>query len=166
MLLFSFSARVLAQEECAVGSIVNNVTLADLEGNPSTLPMWGEKNLLIFYVDPDHPRQNQEFAAEMEENHLAAGDNIYGFGIMNLKDAPLIPNNMACSIANKRTAKNNATILADKGRILSTAWNLGNCNNYFVLILVSKEGELIYLHKGEFTEEEKAEFYQTIDPYR
>lgn len=166
MLLAFLSGRVQAQEESVVGNIVENVTLQNLDGTPATLPMWGEKNLLIFYVDPDHPRQNQEFAAEMEEKHLAAGENIYGFGIMNLKDAPLIPNNLACSIANKRTAKNNATILADKGRVLSKAWGLGDCNNYFVMLLVSKEGELIYLHKGEFTEEEKAEFYQTIEPYR
>ncbi len=145
---------------------VENVTLHTLGGEPATLPMWGEKNLLIFYVDPDHPNQNADFAAEMEEEHLASGDNIYGFGILNLKDAPLIPNGLACNIANKRTAKNGATILVDKGRVLSTSWELGSCNNYFVILLVSKQGELIYYHKGEFTPEEKAEFYRTIDPYR
>lgn len=145
---------------------VENVTLHTLTGEPSTLPMWGEKNLLIFYVDPDHPNQNADFAAEMEEKHLAAGDNIYGFGILNLKDAPLIPNALACNIANKRTVKNGATILADKGRILSTEWGLGSCNNYFVMLLISKEGELVYCHKGEFTPEEKVEFYRAIEPYR
>lgn len=33
---------------------VSDLELVDLNGNPVTLPMWGEKNLMIFYVDPDH----------------------------------------------------------------------------------------------------------------
>uniref|UniRef100_UPI0040562A89 hypothetical protein n=1 Tax=Alistipes sp. TaxID=1872444 RepID=UPI0040562A89 len=164
LLIVAVIGRVQAQEPAR--RIVSNVTLEDLSGNATTLPMWGEKNLLIFYVDPDHHKQNHDFTVEMEENHRAAGDNLYGLGIMNLKDAPFIPNGIACSMAAKRTAKNGATVLADKGRHLSTAWKLGDCNNYFVLLLVSKEGELVYVHKGEFTEEEKEEFYRVIEPYR
>lgn len=167
-LILSFAGlnRAHAQEPATVGYSVENVELEDLDGNKVALPMWGEKNLLIFYVDPDKPKQNHDFTVEMEENHRASGDNLYGFGIMNLKDAPFVPNGIACSIAAKRTAKNGATVLADRGRILSSAWGLGNCNNYFVMLLVSKEGELVYMHKGEFTEEEKEEFYRTIEPYR
>ena len=66
---------------------VADLDLIDLYGNPSALPMWGKKNLLIFYVDPDKARQNHEFTVEMEENKRAAGDNIYGFGIVNMKDS-------------------------------------------------------------------------------
>ncbi len=68
---------------------------------------------------------------------------------MNLKDAPMVPNSMARNMARKRTAKNGATVLADQDRILSTAWNLGDCNNKFVLMFVTKEGELVFLRKGE-----------------
>ena len=145
---------------------VENVMLETLKGAPASLPMWGEKNLLIFYVDPDHANQDMAFADEMEEKHLAAGENIYGFGVMNLKDAPLIPNTLACTIANNRTKKNGATILVDKGRILSTAWGLGDCNNSFVMLLISKEGELVYMHKGKHSEEDKKEFIRAIAPYR
>lgn len=152
--------------EAQVGSRVENVTVDDLTGTPATLPMWGEKNLLIFYVDPDRPRQCHDFTVDMEESKRAAGENIYGFGIMNLKDAPLIPNSLACKIANKRTEKNKATILADKKRTVADAWGLGDCNNAFVLLIVSKEGELVYMHKGEFTEEEGEEFYRVVDQYR
>ena len=31
---------------------VNNVEVLDLDGKPTKLPYWGEKNLMIFYVDP------------------------------------------------------------------------------------------------------------------
>lgn len=145
---------------------VNNVTLSDLDGKPTKLPMFGVKNLMIFYVDPDHPKQNDDFTVELEENHRASGDNIIGFGIMNLKDAPMVPNGVARKLAAKRTEKNGATVLADDNRILSTAWQLGDCNNKFALMIVSKEGELVFLRKGELTDEDKAEFYKVIEKYR
>ena len=83
---------------------VNNVEVLDLDGKPAKLPYWGEKNLMIFYVDPDRHKQNNDFTVELEENHRAQGDNIYGFGVMNLKDAPMVPNGMARNMAKKRRA--------------------------------------------------------------
>ncbi len=145
---------------------VQNVELLDLDGKPAKLPYFGEKNLMIFYVDPDRHKQNEDFTFELEENHRAQGDNIYGFGVMNLKDAPMIPNGMARSMAKKRTEKNGATVLADQERTLSSAWNLGDCNNQFVLMIVSKEGELVFLRKGVLSEADKEAFYNTIDKYR
>ena len=140
---------------------VNNVEVLDLDGKPAKLPYWGEKNLMIFYVDPDRHKQNNDFTVELEENHRAQGDNIYGFGVMNLKDAPMVPNGMARNMAKKRTAKNGALVLADQDRILSTA-----CNNQFVLMIVSKEGELVFLRKGVLSEQDKADFYETIEKYK
>lgn len=145
---------------------VNNVKILDLNGNETSLPMWGEKNLMIFYIDPDKHKQNQAFTEEMEANHRAEGDGIYGFGIMNLKDAPMVPNGMARSMARKRTEKNGATVLADQERTLATEWGLGDCNNLFVLMIVTKEGELVYMKKGELSEADKEEFYRVVDKYR
>ena len=145
---------------------VSNVEVLDLDGNPAMLPQWGKKNLLIFYVDPDRHKQNEDFTIEMEQNHRAAGDNLYGFGVMNLKDAPMIPNGMARSMAKKRTAKNGALVLADQERALQTAWGLGKCNNLFVLLFVTKEGEIVFERKGELTEADKEAFYKVLDQYR
>jgi len=145
---------------------VSNVELLDLDGKPAMLPYWGEKNLMIFYIDPDRHKQNEEFTFELEENHRASGPNIYGFGVMNLKDAPMVPNGMARNMAKKRTAKNGAAVLADQERALSSAWGLGDCNNQFVLMLVSKEGELVFIRKGILSEEDKAEFYRVVEKYR
>ena len=96
-------------EEAALPRKVSNVEVLDLEGKPVTLPYWGEKNLMIFYVDPDHHKQNEDFTVELEKNHRAESDKIHGFGVMNLKDAPMVPNSMARSMARKRTATNGAT---------------------------------------------------------
>ena len=58
-------------EEAALPRKVSNVEVLDLEGKPVTLPYWGEKNLMIFYVDPDHHKQNEDFTVELEKNHRA-----------------------------------------------------------------------------------------------
>ncbi len=145
---------------------VNNVEVLDLDGKPTKLPYFGEKNLMIFYVDPDHHKQNSDFTDELERNHRAKGDNLYGFGVMNLKDAPMVPNGMARSMAKKRTETNGATVLADQDRILSKAWGLGDCNNQFVLLLVSKEGELVFLRKGLLSEQDIEAFYKVVENYR
>lgn len=161
---FTLTASVVTAQE--LPRKVSNVTVLDLDGKPASLPCFGEKNLMIFYVDPDHHKQNNDFTVELEENHRAQGDNIYGFGVMNLKDAPMVPNGMARNMAKKRTASNGATVLADQERTLSTAWGLGDCNNQFVLMLVSKEGELVFLRKGELSEADKAAFYEALEQYK
>ena len=90
---FTLAASAAAAQE--LPRKVNNVEVLDLDGNPAKLPHWGEKNLMIFYVDPDRHKQNNDFTVELEENHRAQSDNIFGFGVMNLKDAPMVPNGMA-----------------------------------------------------------------------
>lgn len=144
---------------------VENLELLDLRGKPVKMPYFGNKNVLIFYVDPDRARQNEDFIADMEENHRAAGENIEGFGILNLKDT-MFPGGIVRTMARKRTEKNGATVIADPDRIVAKQWGLGDCNNKFVLMLVSKEGELVFCRKGEFTEQDKRDFYNIIDKYR
>ncbi len=145
---------------------VQNVEVLDLAGEPARLPYFGEKNLMIFYVDPDHHKQNHEFTVELEASHRAESPNIYGFGVMNLKDAPMVPNGMARNMARKRTEKNGALVLADQERILSTAWGLGDCNNQFVLLFVDKQGQLVFMRKGILSEQDKADFYKVIERYK
>ena len=144
---------------------VRNMEVQDLDGNKARLPWWGEKNLLIFYVDPEVPKQNHEFVSWIEENKRLAGPNIEGFGIVNLKDAAS-PNSLVRKIADARTAKNGATIVCDPDHWVSSAWRLGDCNNMFCILLVSKEGELVYVSKGEMSKEEQQRFLEIADKYR
>ena len=144
---------------------VENLEIVDLYNKATKLPMWGEKHLLIFYVDPDRHRQNHEFTVELEENHRAEGEDIYGFGIVNLKDTWL-PNDIIRALARKRTEKNKATIITDEDRSIAKKWGLGDCNNLFIIMFVTKEGELVYCKKGQYTEEDKAEFYEFIKKYQ
>lgn len=142
---------------------VENATILSLDGKSTQIPHWGKKNLLIFYVDPDRAGQNQKFTEDLEASGRAKGENLVGMGIINLKDAPFIPNKLARSMAEKRTEKNHATVLADQERTISKEWGLGDCNNTFVTILINRDGEIVYVHKGEFSSEEEAKFLQHID---
>ena len=147
---------------------VENLTINDINGNPTTLPEFGEKNLLIFYVDPDSYLKggaNKKLSDELEENGRAAGAAIRGFGVMNFPDTGL-PKNMVRNMARKRAAKNGATILDDDQQLLKKEWGLGDCNNKFVLMVVSKEGELVYCAKDDLDEAGIEAFYQLIDKYR
>lgn len=108
-MLFSFSA-----EAQSLPRRVRNVEVQDLDAEKARLPWWGEKNLLIFYVDPDVPKQNDAFISEIERTKRLAGPNIEGFGIINLKDSWYpVPNSVIRQLAASRTAKNGATILCD-----------------------------------------------------
>lgn len=144
---------------------VRNVEVQDLDTKKARLPWWGEKNLLIFYVDPEVPKQNHDFITWIEETKRLEGPNIEGFGIVNLKDA-VYPNSLVRKIADARTAKNGATIVCDPDHWISSAWRLGDCNNQFVIMIVSRDCELVYAHKGEMDEAEQQRFLEIADKYR
>ena len=155
----------VAAEAQSLPRKVRNVEVQALDAQKARLPWWGEKNLIIFYVDPEVPRQNHDFITYIEETARLAGPNIEGFGIVNLKDA-VYPNAFVRNLAATRTARNGATILCDPDHYISSAWRLGDCDNKFVIMLVNKAGELVYVHKGEMSEEEQQRFIAAADPLR
>uniref|UniRef100_UPI0040578337 hypothetical protein n=1 Tax=Alistipes sp. TaxID=1872444 RepID=UPI0040578337 len=164
----SAQAKETVKEEIPLPHKVENVTIKDLYGNPTQLPYFGEKNLLIFYVDPDAylaMNKNNKFAEELEENGRAAGPAIYGFGILNFPDTWL-PKNMLRKICRKRVERNGATIIDDSEHIFKNSWGLGDCGNKFMLIVVSKEGEIVHIVRDEIDKKGKEEFYKIIDKYR
>ena len=164
LILASITLSICAEAQ-SLPRKVRNVEVQDLDAKKARLPWWGEKNLLIFYVDPEVPRQHHDFITPIEETGRVQGPNIEGFGIVNLKDA-VYPNNLVRQIADARTAKNGATILCDPDHYISSAWRLGDCNNMFVIMLVNKAGELVFVHKGEMNEEDQKRFIEAADPLR
>ena len=165
LLTFALVGFALSAEAQALPRKVRNVEVQDLDAKKARLPWWGEKNLLIFYVDPEVPKQNHEFITYIEETGRVQGPNLEGCGIVNLKDA-IYPNDVVRKIADARTAKNGATILCDPDHYISSAWRLGDCNNMFVIMLVNKAGELVYVHKGEMNEAEQQKFIEAADKLR
>ena len=146
--------------------IVSDVTLTDLDKNPTGLVDYGKKHLMIFYVDPDAHRQNREFQAEIEarEQELYS-PNIQSYAIINLKDT-IYPNGIVRAIAERRTRGKPSVNLADAGHILRDAWQLGDCNGKFCLLFVTRDRELVYFRSGEFTAQDETDFYDTVAKYQ
>jgi hypothetical protein len=144
---------------------VANVTLTDLDKHPAQFADYGKRHLMIFYVDPDAHRQNRQFQADIEADADLQSPNIQAYAVLNLKDTAL-PNGIVRSMADKRTAGKPSINLADPGHILRDAWALGDCNGKFCLLFVTREGRLVYFRAGEFTEQDKADFYATVDRYK
>ena len=168
LLAAMFVATSVEAQELSLPRKVKNLTIKDIAGNSVTLPEFGEKNLLIFYVDPDSYLKggaNKKLSDELEENGRAAGAAIRGFGVMNFPDTGL-PKNMVRKIARKRVEKNGATILDDDQQLLKKQWGLGDCNNKFVIMIVSKEGELVYCVKDDLDAAGIEAFYKIVDKYR
>lgn len=163
-----FVAAAVEAQEANLPRKVENVTIKDINGNVSTLPYFGEKNLLIFYVDPDSYLKggsNKKLSDELEENKRAQGPGIFGFGVMNFPDTKL-PKGMVRNMARKRSEKNGATVLDDDQQLLKKQWGLGECNDKFVIMIVSKEGELVYCAKDNLDEAGIENFYKVVEKYK
>lgn len=144
---------------------VPDIELTDMDKNPTKIPDYGKKHLMIFYVDPDAHKQNKQFTEDLEANGKAQSPNIQGYAILNLKDT-VLPNGIVRSMTEKRTKGKPSVNLADPDRTLSSTWNLGDCNNKFCLLFVTKEGELVFFRAGEFTERDIEDFYALLEKYR
>lgn len=142
---------------------IENIEVTDLKNQPAFIPRWGEVNLMVFYIDPDRAGQNKEFTDYLEDSKRLKSPNLWGLGVVNMQDAPFIPNGLIRAIVAKRTEKNGATVLTDATRALAEAWGLGDCNNMFVVCLINRDGELVYYHKGVLSEEDKVEFLREAE---
>ena len=147
---------------------VSNVTIKTLRGEVADLPYFGEKNLFMFYIDPDTGltgNKNYKYSDVLEEKGVTNGPNMYGFGVLNLKDTAL-PKSIVRSMARHRTAKNNGFVMDDSNHVIRDAWQLGDCNNKFCFMIVTKEGELVFIQKEEMDKQAQVEFLDWVEQYR
>ena len=168
-LLLMLSVTAAAQEAKTPkevdGTTVKTVVIRDTQNNPLPLPEFGKKNLLIFYVDPDHYKQNEEFVDYLTKNPVE-GPTLRGYGVTNLKDAPLLPNSVLRAVMRSKQKSTGAAIYTDPDHSLRDGWNLGDCNNKFVVLLVSRNGVIDFFRYGDFTEQDKKDFFRVIEKYR
>jgi len=71
-----------------------------------------------------------------------------------MADAPAKPNWIIRAIIRSKIKKYNVAILADADRALINQWNLGDCNNKSVVILIGKDKKLKYFKKGALSDSE------------
>jgi hypothetical protein len=150
-LALSLSAPAFA--DVKVGATLKNVELRDAEDAPAKIPELGSKVLLIQYTDPDVADQNDPFSDKVKAAKL--DESIYkGIGVANMKDAPWKPNAIIRSIVRSKIKKYGATILTDPEQALVKAWDLGDCNDKSVVMILDKAGSLKWFTKGALSPED------------
>ena len=115
---------------------VSDVVLLDLDGKPAHLPCFGEKHLMIFYIDPDATRSRTRgvHRGAGAQRTCVRATRSTDSGVMNLRDVPMVPNGMARSMAKKRTAQTAPRCWPTRSARSPRPGNLGDCNNMFVLL--------------------------------
>lgn len=124
------------------GQLATNMELSDARGNTRKLPL-GEKVTAIFYTDPDAKDVINPLSEAMEKRHLPK-DKFIGIGVINCKDT-WVPNSaMKVSVKQKEKQSPGSVILFDENKALPKTWNLGDCNNACVLVIVGTDSRVKY----------------------
>ncbi|MEG2276858.1 MAG: YtfJ family protein [Odoribacter sp.] len=157
----SFSVDLFGQ----VGEKVTSVSLLNMNNQTVRLPFLGEKNLLIFYVDPGRPRQNKSFR-DYFKTHPIDSPEIDSYGIINLAAASLIPNSLIRKMAMKEVKGTSGRIYFDPDEVLYNAWKLKGADNNFAVIFVNKNQVIEFYKAGELTLEEQQQVLALIKKYK
>lgn len=147
-----------------VGEKVTAVNIQNMDKQTISLPMLGQKNLLIFYADPSHSRQNKSFR-EYFRTHPINSPDIDSYGVINLAAAPLIPNGMIRKMAMKAIRGTNAQMYLDPDHVLSSAWKLPGADDNFTVIFVNKDKVIEFYKAGQLTPQEQDQVLDLIKKY-
>lgn len=147
-----------------VGETVSSVKLLTLSDDTVNLPFLGEKNLLLFYADPGHPKQNKEFRNYLKKHPVVSPD-VDSYGIINLAAAPLIPNSLIRKSVRKEIKDTNGKVYFDPDNVLGRAWKLPDVNNHFVVIFVNKACVIEFYKAGQLTREERERVLALVKKY-
>jgi predicted transcriptional regulator len=143
-----------------LGQTVNTVWVKDGDNRPAAIPDVGKKVLTIFYTDPDVKDQNEPFRDLLKASGLDR-NNYRGLGIVNMKDT-WKPNVFIRRVVRQRMAKFNSLILTDPDHTLKKAWDLGDCNEKDVAIIIGKDRKVYFVKAGKLTADEMKKAVQLI----
>lgn len=129
------------------GETISAPALKDAQDRPASIPFFGQKTLTIFYTDPDVKDQNDPLADFLVDQKLPQ-DKYSGLGVANLADT-WKPNDLVRIFVREKIKKYNKTILTDTNHTLKNSWNLGDCNEKSVVIILDKNKKVLFVHKGQ-----------------
>jgi hypothetical protein len=146
----------------SVGQDVTNPQIRDADDNPATIPDFGTHVIALTYTN----KKAGDFGDPMNDAMKAKKypkDKYRGLGVVNLKDSSGIPNFIIRKAVKSKIEKYKSTILTDPDLTLAKAWNLGNCKDKSVLIVVGKDKKIKYLrYTGESNPWNKAEMDKAL----
>ncbi len=136
----------LAAEAAEVGRELPDLTLKDGNGEVSTIPDFGEKVLTFVYADMQGADMNDPVADALKASGIDA-DKVTGIGLANLKDT-WVPNAVSRMVIRRKAEKYDTIILTDEDGTVASRWELGDCNDESVFIVLGKDRLVKYVKKG------------------
>ena len=136
------------------GQKVEALTLLDPNDQITKLPYVGEKVLMIVYTDPDVKDVNDPLSNSIKAKKFDT--SVYSaIGIANCEET-WIPN-AAIRMKAKQKAEQfeGSVILLDEDKIVEKAWQLGDCNEKGVVIIIGKDKKIKYIKKIQTEEESR-----------
>jgi len=125
---------------------VQSIKLTNLNNSEIQIPDFGKKMLFIVYLDPDVEGITDELTDAVNKKGFPSA-KLGALGVVNCKDT-WIPDKAIITktrFMQKRYPK--SEILLDKSSSLKNGWNLGDCNNLAVVMIVGHDGKIKFLQK-------------------
>jgi predicted transcriptional regulator len=142
MLLFAISD--MTTRGATIGQAAKNVKIQDAEGKEAVIPYLGTRVISIFYNDPDTADIGDPLADAIKDKKYPEQKYV-GIGIANCKDAPMKPDSIIRWVLRMKIKKYKSTMLADVDSSVKKAWDLGDCNDTCVVIIIGKDGRVKYV---------------------
>ncbi len=129
-----------------LGETLKPVDLSSYDESTMQIPDFGKKVIALFYSDADVSDMNDPLADALKAKEF---DKQYyrGMGVANLQDSKA-PNFIIRGVVKGKVEKYKATILLDTNLALAKAWNLGDCNNQSVIVVIGPDMKVKYFKKG------------------
>jgi predicted transcriptional regulator len=143
-----------------VGDTVSSVQVRDANNNPASIPDIGNKVISLFYTDPDVKDQNEKFREDLKARKFDQA-KYRGMGVANLKDT-WKPNFIIRKIIRGKMEKFKSLILTDTDHTLKNKWNLGDCNEKDVVLIIGKDKKVKYFKAGPMSEAERKRGVQIV----
>lgn len=155
VLLFVFTTCTMYALQINVGKLVSNLKIKTPDDKASNIPFLGEKVLLVLYTDPDVKDVNDPLSDAVREKHYPK-EKYVGIGIANCDDTWL-PNSMIRYAGRQKQAKYpSSVILVDDDKIVSKAWDLGNCDEIGYVLVIGKDAKVKFAKAVKNQNESKA----------
>ncbi len=145
LLLLPLTVKVVFAAE--MGQKVNNIALTNPSDMAENLPCFGEKILTIFYID----LRARDFLNNLQNTMKNIGfdhSKEQPIAIVNFNEIWWIPDFVIKKIMKREQKKNpHVKIFLDYTETLKDQWNLGDCKEKVVVIVVGKDQKIKFITK-------------------
>ena len=140
----------------AIGQTLSNVQVTNAFKKQVEIPNLGSKVVAVFYNDYEGADMNDPCADVLKAAKIPEA-SFYSCGIANLKDNPKwLADWVVRLVVKGKVEKYKTDIFLDYKHVVKNAWDLGDCNDGSVLVIIGKDRKIKYLKKVKTKEESGA----------